>query len=48
MQYTEKIILEISRLPKEYVFTYDDFYREVKKKEAIIKAVNVSFPTILE
>lgn len=48
MQYTKKIILKISRLPKEYVFTYDDFYGEVKKKEAIIKALNVSCTTILE
>ena len=30
----------INRLPKGYVFTYDDFMEEVKKKEAIIKALN--------
>jgi len=31
---------KIERLPKGYVFTYDDFTTEVNKKEAIIKALN--------
>ena len=31
---------KIERLPKGYVFTYDDFITEVNKKEAIIKALN--------
>jgi hypothetical protein len=30
----------IDRLPKGYVFTYEDFDIDVKKKEAIIKALN--------
>jgi hypothetical protein len=34
------IALTIDRLPKGYVFTYSDFISEVKKKEAIIKALN--------
>jgi hypothetical protein len=37
---TEYISKTINRLPKGYVFTYDDFIGEVKKKEAIIKALN--------
>ena len=40
MKTTEKIALTIDRFPKGYVFTYEDFYDEVKKKEAIIKALN--------
>lgn len=31
---------KIERLPKGYVFTYDDFTTEVNKKEAVIKALN--------
>jgi hypothetical protein len=40
MKITEYIAFTIDRFPKGYVFTYDDFYGEVKKKEAIIKALN--------
>lgn len=40
MKITEQIAFTIDRFPKGYVFTYDDFYDEVKKKEAIIKALN--------
>ena len=40
MKTTEQIALTIDRFPKGYVFTYEDFYEEVKKKEAIIKALN--------
>lgn len=40
MKTTEYIALTIDRLPKGYVFTYEYFYTEVKKKEAIIKALN--------
>jgi Family of unknown function (DUF6088) len=40
MKATEYIALTIDRLPKGYVFTYTDFMVEVKKKEAIIKALN--------
>jgi len=40
MKITEYIAFTINRFPKGYVFTYEDFYEEVKKKEAIIKALN--------
>lgn len=40
MKITEYIALKIDRLPKGYVFTYDDFITEVNKKEATIKALN--------
>jgi hypothetical protein len=31
---------KIERLPKSYVFTYDDFITDVNKKEAVIKYLN--------
>lgn len=40
MKTTEYIAFTINRFPKGYVFTYEDFYEEVNKKEAIIKALN--------
>jgi hypothetical protein len=40
MKVTEYIEFKIDRLPKGYVFTYDDFVTEVSKKEAVIKALN--------
>lgn len=40
MKVTEHIEFKIDRLPKGYVFTYDDFVTEVSKKEAVIKALN--------
>jgi len=40
MKITEQIAFTIDRFPKGYVFTYEDFYDEVKKKEAVIKALN--------
>lgn len=40
MKTTEYISNTIDRLPKGYVFTYEDFITEVNKKEAIIKALN--------
>ncbi|MEX0720602.1 MAG: DUF6088 family protein [Balneolaceae bacterium] len=40
MKITEYIGFIVDRMPKGYVFTYEDFYEEVKKKEAIIKALN--------
>ncbi|WP_127845276.1 type IV toxin-antitoxin system AbiEi family antitoxin domain-containing protein [Psychroflexus aestuariivivens] len=40
MKTTENIKNTIDRLPKGYVFTYDDFDVEVKTKEAVIKALN--------
>lgn len=40
MKVTEYIRNTIDRLPKGYVFTYEDFYIDVNKKEAIIKALN--------
>ena len=40
MKTTDYIVCTINRLPKGYVFTYDDFYNEVNNKEAIIKALN--------
>lgn len=40
MKTTENIAFTIDRLPKGYVFTYADFTTEVKRKEAVIKALN--------
>ena len=40
MKTTEYIKIKIDRLPKGYVFTYEDFVTEVNKKEAIIKGLN--------
>lgn len=40
MKTTDYIINTIDRLPKGYVFTYEDFMDTVNKKEAIIKALN--------
>lgn len=37
---SEYIRLKIDRLPKGYVFTYDDFVTEVSTKEAVIKSLN--------
>lgn len=39
-KYTDIIAYRINRLPKGYVFTYEDFWDEVKSKEAIIKTLN--------
>jgi len=36
----EYIRNRIDRLPKGYIFTYEDFDADVKKKEAIVKALN--------
>lgn len=40
MKVTEYIRNTIDRLPKGYIFTYEDFDVDVNKKEAIIKALN--------
>lgn len=40
MKTTDYIANTINRFPKGYVFTYEDFSIEVKKKEAVIKALN--------
>lgn len=40
MKASEYIANTIDRLPKGYVFTYKDFIGKVKKKEAVIKALN--------
>ncbi|WP_353935894.1 DUF6088 family protein [Reichenbachiella agariperforans] len=40
MKISEYIAESINRLPKGYVFTYDDFIQSVNNKEAIIKALN--------
>ncbi len=40
MNITKYITTTIDRLPKGYVFTYEDFIEKVNKKEAIIKALN--------
>lgn len=40
MKVAEYIRNTINRLPKGYIFTYEDFDVDVKKKEAIIKALN--------
>ncbi len=37
---TDYIANTINRFPKGYVFTYEDFSIEVRKKEAVIKALN--------
>jgi hypothetical protein len=40
MKATDYISFTIDRLPKGYIFTYEDFISEVKSKEAAIKALN--------
>ena len=40
MKTTDSIIVKISRLPKGYVFSYEDFLSELNKKDAVIKALN--------
>ncbi|MCF8355691.1 MAG: DUF6088 family protein [Melioribacteraceae bacterium] len=40
MKTAEYIAYTIDRFPKGYVFTYADLITEVKKKEAVIKALN--------
>lgn len=40
MNIAEYIRNRIDRLPKGYIFTYEDFDADVKKKEAIVKALN--------
>ncbi|MCH8569417.1 MAG: DUF6088 family protein [Balneolales bacterium] len=40
MKITEYITYTINRLPKGYIFTYEDFIDEVNNKEAVIKALN--------
>ena len=40
MKVSKKILKTINRLPKGYVFTYADFFPEVKTREAVIKALN--------
>jgi hypothetical protein len=40
MKTTEYIEYTINRLPKGYVFTYNDFMIDVNRKEAVIKALN--------
>jgi uncharacterized protein YjgD (DUF1641 family) len=40
MKITKYIAFKIERLPKGYVFTYDNFFTEVNRKEAVIKALN--------
>lgn len=40
MKTTDYIAYSIDRLPKGYVFTYEDFMDKVKSKEAVIKALN--------
>ena len=40
MRTSDYIANKVNRLPKGYVFTYEDFNKEVKSKEAIIKALN--------
>lgn len=40
MKTIDYIAFTIDRLPKGYVFTYNDFTTEVNKKEAVIKALN--------
>jgi hypothetical protein len=40
MKTSEYIVFKVNKLPKGYVFTYNDFTTEVNKKEAVIKALN--------
>lgn len=40
MKISDYIAIKIERLPKGYIFTYDDFTTEVNQKEAVIKALN--------
>ena len=40
MKTTDYMLYSIDWLPKGYVFTCTDFVNEVKKKEALIKALN--------
>lgn len=40
MKTTEYIKTKIDRLPKGYVFTYNDFLSDLNNKEAVIKALN--------
>jgi hypothetical protein len=40
MKTTDYISFIINKLPKGYIFTYNDFTSEVNQKEAIIKALN--------
>ena len=40
MKITDYISYTIDRLPKGYIFTYDDFSTEVDQKQAVIKALN--------
>ena len=40
MKTPEYIQNKIDRLPKGYVFTYEDFMSEVNRKEAVIKSLN--------
>ncbi|WP_394994265.1 DUF6088 family protein [Emticicia sp.] len=40
MKTTEYIKTKIDKLPKGYVFTYNDFLSEPTNREAIIKALN--------
>lgn len=40
MKVIDNILFTIERLPKGYVFTYNDFISEVNTKEAVIKALN--------
>ena len=40
MKTEENIAFTIDRLPKGYIFTYSDLTKDVKRKEAVIKALN--------
>jgi hypothetical protein len=40
MKTSEYIAFTVDRLPKGYIFTYNDFTTNVNKKEAVIKALN--------
>lgn len=40
MKTSEYIAFIVNKLPKGYIFTYNDFITEVNKKEAVIKALN--------
>lgn len=40
MKISDYIVNTINRFPKGFVFTYEEFSKQVESKEAIIKALN--------
>ncbi|MEI7677639.1 MAG: DUF6088 family protein [Bacteroidales bacterium] len=40
MKVSQKIAITIDRLPTDYIFTYTDFDIDVRRKDAVVKALN--------